>query len=57
MVVDAEFNRTNKTTLRGERSSVPEKRKEKTKKFKNDLAGADTVRDYRLCDYTGVDKR
>jgi hypothetical protein len=31
VVVDAEFNGTNKTTLRSERSCVPEKRKREQK--------------------------
>ena len=37
VVVEAEFNGTNKTTLRSEWGSVPEKRKERTKNSKKRL--------------------
>jgi hypothetical protein len=47
VVVDAEFNETNKTTLRSERSCVPEKRKERTKIQKKFLTRAGIVRDAR----------
>ena len=49
MVVDAEVNETNKTTLRSERSCVPEKKKKKEgKKTKKVLTRADIVRDVAL---------
>jgi hypothetical protein len=41
VVVEAEFNGTTKTTLRSERSCVPEKRKERAKKSNK---GLDTSR-------------
>jgi hypothetical protein len=43
VVVDAEFNGTNKTTLRSEWSCMPEKRKERIKNTKTVL---DTSRHY-----------
>jgi hypothetical protein len=49
VVVEAEFNGTNKTTLRSEWSCVLEKRKERIKKYKtNFLARAGIVRDVRF---------
>jgi hypothetical protein len=45
VVVEAEFNGTNKTTLRNERVGVLEKRKEQTKKLKKVLDRADILRD------------
>jgi hypothetical protein len=46
VVVEAEFNGTNKTTLRSEGGSVPEKKKRETKKFtKKVLTRAAIVRD------------
>ena len=45
MVVEAEFNRTNKTTLRSEWSCVPEKEKREQKIQKQFLTRAGMVRD------------
>jgi hypothetical protein len=50
VVVDAEFNGTTKTTLRSERSCVPEKEKREGKKQKKVLTRADIVRDVGLPD-------
>jgi hypothetical protein len=47
VVVEEEFNGTTKTTLRSERSCVPEKRKERTKNQKKILTRAGIVRDLR----------
>jgi len=56
VVVDAEVNRTRKTTLRSERSCVPEKRKERTKNKKKFLTRAGIVRDVRFGDKPGLDQ-
>ena len=51
MVVEVEFNGTNKTTLRSEWGSVPKKQKKikkEQKKLKKELDRADAFRDYRL---------
>ena len=50
VVVELEFNGTNKSTLRSEGGSVLEKQKKtkkEQKKLKKDLDRADAVRDYR----------